>query len=193
MFSLELGCECGAFAASVQLASNKDFNRLVCYCEDCQAFAGQLRSKPKILNAHGGTDILQVPPCHLRLQQGVDQLACLQLKPGGLYRWYTHCCETAIANTVGPALPLVGLIHSCIRNKDALETLTGSTNQAAFIKQASPALPKGYDTGRPQFLVITSMLSKLLRWKLQGKAKPNPLFTTDRKPIAKASLVKSTI
>ena len=40
-------------------ASSTTVNRVVCYCDDCQAFLHYLK-RADLLDAHGGTDIVQV-------------------------------------------------------------------------------------------------------------------------------------
>jgi hypothetical protein len=70
--------------------------RLVCYCQDCQAFARFL-DWPDVLDAAGGTDILQMPTGRVRLTAGTDAVRCLQLS-GKVLRWYTDCCQTPIGN-----------------------------------------------------------------------------------------------
>ena len=70
-----------------------------------------------MLDAAGGTDIFQMPTGRLKLTAGADALRCLRLSGKGILRWYADCCRTPIGNTVGPRVPVVGLIHSFMRGE----------------------------------------------------------------------------
>ena len=48
----------------------------------------------------------------VKLTAGTDAVRCLSLSRK-VFRWYTDCCRTPIANTVaGPRFPVAALIHS---------------------------------------------------------------------------------
>jgi len=65
-----------------------------------------------VLDAASGTDIFQMPPGRVKLTAGTDAVRCLGLSRK-VFRWYTDCCRTPIANTAaGPCFPVVALIHS---------------------------------------------------------------------------------
>jgi len=68
--------------------------------------------RPEVLDAASGTDIFQMPPGRVKLTAGTDAVRCLGLSRK-VFRWYTDCCRTPIANTAaGPCFPVVALIHS---------------------------------------------------------------------------------
>jgi hypothetical protein len=53
-----------------------------------------------------------MPPGRVKLTAGTDAVRCLGLSRK-VFRWYTDCCRTPIANTAaGPCFPVVALIHS---------------------------------------------------------------------------------
>ena len=106
---VELRCRCGEVIGLVENASPQKVNRVVCYCDDCQAFAHQL-GRGDLLNAQGGTDIIQVAPASLIFVKGQYRIAGLRLTPKGLFRWHTTCCNTPVGNTLGPAIPFVGIV-----------------------------------------------------------------------------------
>ena len=81
--------------------------RVICYCQSCQAFARFLGGTG-ILDAHGGSDILQVSPSHVRITEGIDRLRSMRLTEKGLIRWYTDCCKTPVGNTIGGGFPFIG-------------------------------------------------------------------------------------
>jgi hypothetical protein len=95
----ELRCRCGQVEGRVRNASATTVNHVVCYCDDCQAFAQQL-GRADALDAHGGSDIVQVAPASLEFVRGTEQIAGLRLGPRGLYRFYATCCSTPLGNTL---------------------------------------------------------------------------------------------
>lgn len=104
-----LSCRCGEVRGLVASVSPHTVNRVVCYCDDCQAFLHHL-GRAELLDAHGGTDIIQIAPASLSFVQGEKRIVGLRLGPKGLSRWYTSCCRTPVGNTVGPAIPFVGIV-----------------------------------------------------------------------------------
>jgi hypothetical protein len=110
----ELRCHCGELRGSVTDPSPRTVNRVVCYCDDCQAFAHQL-GRADLLDARGGTDIVQVAPASLKFVQGQRRIVGLRLTSNGLFRWYASCCNTPVGNSLNPAIPFVGIIARGIR------------------------------------------------------------------------------
>ena len=99
---LLLRCRCGHVrGVASEVAPYAGF-RVVCYCQDCQAFARFLE-RPDVLDAAGGTEIFQMPTGRVRLTAGTDAVRCLHFSKK-VFRWYTDCCRTPIGNTAGPAL-----------------------------------------------------------------------------------------
>ena len=111
---VELRCRCGEVRARVTDASPRTVNRIVCYCDDCQAFAHRL-GRADLLNAQGGSDIVQLAPATLTFLQGQHRIAGLRLTPKGLFRWYASCCNTPVGNTLTPAIPFVGIVAQADR------------------------------------------------------------------------------
>src|SRR5437016_5861532 len=104
-----LRCSCGEVQGYARNAGPGTVNRIVCYCDDCQAFLHHL-GRTYLLDAHGGTDIVQLAPASLVFDRGTDRIIALRLGPKGLYRWYASCCRTPLGNTVGPTIPFVGIV-----------------------------------------------------------------------------------
>ena len=104
-----LQCRCGAVRGVVADAAPGAVNRAVCYCDDCQAYLHHL-GRTDLFDAHGGTDVVQVAPASLSFIQGKDRIQGLRLSPKGLHRWYASCCKTPLGNTVGPAMPFIGIV-----------------------------------------------------------------------------------
>ncbi len=112
-FEVPVTCRCGSLRATAREGPGDSSNRVVCYCDDCQAFAHFLDQSPSVLDDHGGTEILQMSAGRVDIVAGVEQLRCIQLTEKGLLRWYAGCCRTPMGNTPATRqIPIVGLIHS---------------------------------------------------------------------------------
>ena len=167
---VEMHCRCGEVRGRVRDASAQTTNRAVCYCDDCQAYLHHL-GRTDLMDAHGGTDVVQVAPAALTFVRGVDRIACLRLSPKGLYRWYATCCKTPVGNTAGPAIPFVGLVAMTF---DAPDDVFGRPLGAIQGKFAIRPAPQG-STGLNLPLIWTS-IRKILGWRLHGKTWPHPFF-----------------
>ena len=108
--TIPLRCRCGEVDGTANIVAQNAGFRFICYCHDCQAFARFL-GRAGVLDASGGTDIFHIPAGRVKLIAGTDAVRCLQFS-SKVFRWYTQCCRTPIANTAGPGFPLAGLIHS---------------------------------------------------------------------------------
>jgi hypothetical protein len=82
---------------------------VICYCDDCQAFLHQL-DRADLLDAQGGSDIVQIAPASLTFVAGRGRIVGLRLSPTGVYRWYASCCRMPLGNMLGPAIPFVGVL-----------------------------------------------------------------------------------
>ena len=109
--NISLKCKCGTVRGIASNVVPEKCNRVVCLCDDCQAFAHYL-GHADALDPHGGTDIFQLAPNSLRITAGAEQLRCLRLSDKGMIRWFAGCCKTPIANTAPVAkMPFAGIIH----------------------------------------------------------------------------------
>ena len=167
---IEMHCRCGEVRGLVKGASSHTVNRMVCYCDDCQAYLHHLR-RTDLMDAHGGTDVVQVAPASLTFDRGTDRIACLRLSPKGLYRWYATCCATPVGNTVGPAIPFVGIV---VQNFDAPDEAFGRPTGAVQGKFAISPAPEG-STGL-NLPLIWKAVRKVLRWRFRGQTWPHPFF-----------------
>src|SRR5215468_8597119 len=183
---IEIRCRCGEVRGIVSNPSPRSVNRITCYCDDCQAFMHQL-GRADLLNAKGGSDIVQVAPSALAFTQGRDRIAGLRLKPGGLYRWYATCCNTPLGNTLTPAVPFVGLMAQSFDTPD-LDDVVGAPTGALQGKFAIGEPPKG-STGLNLGIVLGAVM-RVLGWKLAGRAWPNPFFRREaREPVYPVTVV----
>jgi hypothetical protein len=173
---LPLRCRCGHVrGVASEVAPSAGF-RIICYCEDCQAFARWL-GRPDVLDEAGGTDIFQMPVGRVKLTAGTDAVRCLRLS-GKVFRWYTECCRTPIGNTAGPRFPVIGLIHSFMSHA-ADGRSRGEVLGAPLcrIYERSAIAPLAPDAPPPPSLSLFVLrASRLLGWWLRGLARPNAFF-----------------
>lgn len=190
MLTIPLKCQCGTVQGSVQLASSKTGNHVVCYCTDCQAFANHLPDTSDILDEWGGTAVYQVAPWTVSFDQGADQLRCLRLTPKGLYRWYTACCQTPVGNTVSVKFPFVGLIHSFLDEGGETGTLIGPIRGYHKVESAMGDIPQHIkDKGMP-LSTFVRLLWRLLKWKVTAGGKHNPFYRADGKSVSRPKILK---
>ncbi|MET0591939.1 MAG: DUF6151 family protein [Polyangiaceae bacterium] len=165
-----LQCRCGEVRGKVTNASPRAVTRAICYCDDCQAYLHHL-GRADLLDSHGGTDIVQVAPSSLSFDRGGDRVVGLRLSPKGLYRWYASCCKTPMGNTVGPALPFIGLTAQAFESADEM---FGQPLGGILGKHAVGTAPEGSTS--LNFGLILHALRLMLGWKLSGKTWPHPYF-----------------
>jgi hypothetical protein len=163
-------CRCGEVHGRVEDASPRSSNRVVCYCDDCQAFAHHL-GRADLLDAHGGSDIVQIAPASLSFDRGMERITALRLTSKGLYRWYASCCKTPLGNMVGPGIPFVGIVARALESPD--EDF-GKPRASILGKFAIGTPPPG--STRPQLRFLARVTRLILGWKLRGRGWPHPFF-----------------
>ena len=170
----ELRCRCGTVHGTVTNAGPDTVNRTVCYCDDCQAALHHLK-RTDLLDAHGGTDVVQVAPAALRFDRGADRIACLRLTPKGLYRWYASCCNTPLGNTLGPAIPFVGIVVQAFdTGARGPDDVFGKPRGAVRGRFAIGTPPPDTDKGNLRLLLHAMRM--VLGWKMRGQTWPHPFF-----------------
>jgi hypothetical protein len=176
---VSLRCRCGRVKGIASEVSPAGGLRLVCYCNDCQAFARFLQ-RVDVLDCAGGTDIFQMPPGRVKLTAGTDAVRCLRLSGKGVLRWYTDCCRTPIGNTaVSPHFPVIGVVHSFMvhgAGAPSRNELLGPPVCCIYQRFAVETLPA--NAPPPASLgVFIRRASKLLGWWMRGLGRPSPLFS----------------
>jgi hypothetical protein len=186
--SAELRCRCGEVRGLLANASPRTVNRVICYCDDCQAFAHQL-GRADLLDAHGGTDIVQVAPSCLKFLEEQHRIVGLRLTPDGLFRWYTSCCNTPMGNTVSPRIPFVGIVAQAFDDAaQRPDDVFGKPIGAILGKYAIGDAPAGSKGIKLSLLVRAIRL--VLGWRLRGQTWPHPFFRRDtREPIYPVSVL----
>jgi hypothetical protein len=152
-------------------------NRIVCYCGDCQAFARFL-GQPGIVDAQGGTDIFQVAPARMRFTEGVESLRCMRLSDKGLFRFYTECCRTPVANTLSGRVPFAGLIQPLMDHEGdgrSRDEVLGKPIGLVHGRDAIGGVPALAHAGAGVG-VLAHCARVMLGWWLAGKGSPSPFF-----------------
>ena len=171
-------CTCGKLRGEVTTPTPS--NRARCYCSDCQAFGRFFGSHTSVLDAQGGTEVVQVPLDRVRFSQGLDQLAAIRLSDKGLLRWYASCCKTPIGNTLpNPRWAFIGLIHTCL-SSDSVEQDFGSR-----IAIVNTGAAQGDTKPRQQGLAgaLVRLARIVLPARLAGRYKRSQLFTRSGEPL----------
>lgn len=189
--TVELRCACGAVQGAVSDASPKTINRIVCYCDDCQAFAHFLE-RDDLLNDRGGSDIVQVAPSRLRFTAGADKLRSMRFSEQGLFRWYTDCCKTPAGNMLYSArCPFSGIHQRMFALQgSALDAAVGAPLGGIQGKYAIGGCPPGVDAEAGLRLLFPCM-KWLLGNAIMGRHKPSPFWTTAGKPTTEPRILSS--
>jgi len=184
MSILRLSCKCGAVSGTATNLNASSGNRVVCCCNDCQAFAKHLGAEADTLDEFGGTDLFQTSQSQVRIEQGQEKLQSVRLTKKGLLRWYTTCCKTPVGNTINAKMPFVGLIHTFI---DIPDRATALGPVRAYVQTQHAKGTPNYPKHHAKFpLGITlRILRKMLVWKISGKQKPTVFFKDDGQPVVK--------
>lgn len=172
MTDLPLVCRCGTVCGVLQGVAPSTGTHIVCFCRDCRAYARHL-GDDAILDAAGGTELFQTSAGRLRVETGVDRVACLRMTGRGPVRWYATCCGSALANTPPmAAIPFAGVIAARLGgDRQAL----GPVIAQVFAEAAEPAGSKpprkfGLATVALRFVRITAA------GRLAGDHRRHPFF-----------------
>ncbi|MFM7204060.1 MAG: DUF6151 family protein [Myxococcota bacterium] len=183
-----LACRCGKVKGSVEISSY--VNRGLCYCRDCRAFLRAL-GREDVLDAHGGTDIVQTLPPLVRFSQGQEQLACLRLTDKGLMRWYAQCCNTPIGNTLeNPKFPFVGLPTPCLSTTStSLEESFGPATMRVWTKSA---LGTNKPSEKGFFLASLKLMRMIVVGRLSNSHLRPPFFDAQSgKPVVSPRILSA--
>jgi hypothetical protein len=190
--NISLFCQCRSLEATLDLPetgkNERSLTRLVCYCEDCQAYARYLGQADRVLGPFGGTDIVQLSPAWFHLKHGSENMACLRLSDKGILRWYASCCRTPICNTPSnPSMPYVGLISmNLATDRKRLDGLIGPVCFGVGAGKQHP-IPAGWPVAKGFGVkAVVTALKNMSRWRLAGDHKRSELFETGSdQPITK--------
>lgn len=187
---MDIQCECGRFRARLKSFPGNSPGRLVCYCDDCQAYLHHL-GRADLLDANGGTEVIPAYPADVEILSGRDQLKCTRLSPRGTFRFSTACCNTPIANT-RPDMPWAGFLRCVFAAEEAgrFERLLGPVRSRIMGRYAKGTPP----AGTPDKFNLKAMLTVmpfLVKGKLLKKARPSPFFAADGvTPVVEPQVLK---
>lgn len=187
MTEVILKCACGKLQGKTDFLTPSLGTRIVCCCIDCQAFAQFLKRESSILDEYGGTDIFQMPISMIKVNEGLEQIACMKLSSKGLYRWYAKCCNTPIGNTMGADSSFIGVIHSFMEHESTRDNDLGESMGYVEVKDSKKSVP-AEQTGSV-FKIVLRSIFKLTLWKVRGLNKPSVFFDDDGNPIVKPRVV----
>ena len=185
MATLPIKCQCGRLRGAVRGATPARVTHAMCYCKDCQAFAHHLDRAADTLDAHGGTELCQVPPRLVEFEQGADQLACIRLAEGGILRWYAKCCNTPIANTpASRRIAFVGLLHGVLADTAEVRSALGPVRLCTFKESATGDVNALAELPGLTPLSMLRFGLKLLGSFVSGRYRLNPFFDAHGGPLA---------
>jgi len=185
---LSIRCHCGAFRGQTHSIRKNFTNRVICYCDDCQAFVHVLGRDGEVLDNRDTTDIVQFSLPLLSFSERFGNLACVKLSEKRLLRWYSKCCKTPIGNTPPfQAMPFVGLINDCIDKSISdieLEQLVGPVKvrlhqQYAKDSQGTLANPIGR-----KFSLGLRLGGSLLASREKGDHRLSPFFNNETRKLS---------
>lgn len=187
--TVDLKCRCGGVTGKLKVVEGSFFH-VQCLCCDCQKFANYLESNSSILDEFGSTELFQTYPTHMQINEGVENIACVQLAEKGLYRWHTTCCNFPIGNTMDSAkMPFVGIPVAFMQFTDEQQKLKtlGPITMKAFAKYAIGSMP---NDAHPRFPL--SFMPKIIFFMLKGmltkKSSPSPFFKEGR-PLTSSKII----
>jgi len=183
-------CGCGLIKGVANKVTPTLATRVVCYCDDCQTFAHTLQHENVVLDAHGGTDIIQLPMSYINITEGTEHIRCLKLTTKGMFRWYAGCCNLPIGFTMSAGVPFVGVIRNFIENPDSHDKYFGPSLGRLQTKFANGELPINKNE-RSMLSIVFKSLSKLLIWKLKGFSKPSAFFDAKGNPVSQPKILKA--
>ncbi len=172
MASATWRCECG----SVEARLPTDGFRLVCYCGSCRDFATRLGSGDR-LNDAGGSDLIQVAPDSVEIK-GIEHLRWMKITEKGPMRWYAHCCDTPMANTLSlRAVPFASFQVHDIEPQSELPPIRAHVNLSGATARVTEP------TGNVRS-VLLSFASRVLRSWVTGRWRRTPFFDGQGRPVA---------
>lgn len=191
---ISLRCSCGKVRGIAKDVTPARGNRVVCYCDDCQAYAHWLGRADDMLDAHGGTDVYQLTPAQLEITDGAEYVRCMRLTAKGLLRWYTACCRTPVANQVDSIrIPFAGIPQpfmdhagdGCTREQAVGPVIVRVHVRYAKTPPAEKAHPKV-----PVWYILRVM-GQLFRGSVRGAHLPSPFVDARTKSLIRTPEILS--
>jgi len=177
---IPIRCECGSLRAIAHDVTRAGSNRVICYCEDCQAFAQFLGQQDRVLDSHGGSEIVQMTAANVEWTQGREHLACMRLSDKGIARWYAACCRSPIGNTAAsPAMPFVGLLGAALSGGEAgtdVDEAVGPVRGSVWAKFAKDVPGEASPSNHGLALTVLRFARIMIGARLRGDHKRSAFF-----------------
>ncbi len=194
MEDLSLQCRCGQVRGAITDLRADRAQRMVCYCDDCQAFAKWIENEggASFVDAHRGTDVLQVWPSQVKITDGIEHVKLMKLSEQGLLRWFTECCHTPAGNMLkSHRSPFVGLPTAIVRAPEGrtLDSAVGPPSayiQGRFVVGGCPS----HVHPKAPVSVITRSVRFLARGFVGGHYSPSPYFEANVPRVVARVLTK---
>ncbi len=185
IMNFTLSCSCGKLKGLAENISGPVGNRIVCMCDDCQAYAHYLNRAKDVLDTNGGTDIFQVAPFRIKITSGNENLKCVRLSDKGMIRWFAGCCNTPVGNTMASSkVPFIGMVHLFMNksgDKNQYEKAVGPIIAKVQGQFAIGELPEDAYKKAPLSLILRAITFLFFAW-LKKQHQPNPVFDSSGKP-----------
>ncbi len=182
----KIQCECGAVTGHIEGEGTS--NRVSCYCADCQAFARYLGRTNDILDAQGGTEIVQLAQHRIVFSSGKQHLAAMQLSENGLLRWFTSCCRSPIGNTVNnQKFSFIGLFSSSMESS----LIDQDFGTAIAIVNIDSALGEPKPEQKGIAMMILRVFKIVATSRITGKYRNSVFFTRSGEPITNQIVLTS--
>lgn len=194
--SISLKCTCGALRGVANNTPKSKAKRIVCLCDDCQAYAHFLGRAKDVLDDNGGTDVYPVTPSNLKITQGIENLKCVRLSDKGMFRWYAGCCNTPIANSMPSfKFPFAGTVHLIMdhaADKQTRDEAIGPVYARVGGMYGIGQLPAGTYKTVSLTIILATLRFMIPAW-IKGQHKPSPFFdTTTGKPNVEPYILTSS-
>ena len=182
---LSFSCQCSQVKGEIVIETSFPGNHIQCYCVDCQNFQKLLNNSFNQVDPNGGTEIYQTYPALYEVQAGFEFLKCFRFNEKGIYRWYTSCCHSHMANTLpNSKIAFIGMPVSILKlPSKELESSLGPITLKAFGKYAKPQKPHDAIDTLP-IAYTFKILPFMFRGIFKKLAAPHPFFHDDGNPIA---------
>lgn len=181
--TLPFACRCGTVTGALLDVGPDQGDHVVCHCTDCQDLTRHLGHAEHVLDAHGGSALYQSRCARLRIDRGLDRLACVHLTDKPTLRWYAACCRMPLFNTYANGrIPYVTIqLAAC--DPGRRDALTGPPRGHLFIADAI-----GDTSGLSKLSMAKLMrrfFPRMVKDILSGDRRSSPLFdAATLEPIA---------
>jgi hypothetical protein len=184
---VQLKCQCGQFRGVIEKFNVARGARIVCYCDDCQAYAHALEKAKSTLDRWGGTDITPVMPRQFKITHG--KLSLMRLSKNGLFRWYADCCKSPVANSPNASLPYLGLTTAITDLSDDERDQRLGPIRFRWQTRYAIGTPPAPRSKTINFAGIRWVIKFVARGFLKVGAKPTPFYDSSGQPTARANVL----